>query len=409
MRRGKRAWRAMAGIGIATLAVASAITAVQTVGPEGGATAYGAPAPRAKQLAGGRARVCGHAARIREEPGPDRCARALLRARQPLRVLRDARRADALADEGQAGRATGAGAALRRPQPPAAPAGAKRAPGKVNYLRGKNSSKWQTQLARYQDIVYRDLWPNIDLRLHQKAGVAEVRVPRPSGCPHRGHPPGLRGRDRTWRSTPRAPCASRPASASCATRRPCPTSGSPASASPCTSRYVLERGGKAPRFAFAVGAYRHDRELVIDPGIQFTTFLGGGGNEIGAGIARRCRRQLVHRRHDAVARLPDDGRRVQAHRRGQQLRGRVRHEAEPARHRARLLDVRRRQQHGVRATASRSTAPATPTSPARRSRRTSRPRAARSTARATSRRTARAAAPTTPTASSSSSTRAARR
>ena len=171
MRRGKRAWRAMAGIGIATLAVASAITAVQTVGPEGGATAYGAPAPRAKQPSAPERAFAAMPLAFVENQRPDRPTRALLRARQPLRVLRDPRRAHALADEGQAGLATRAGTALPRPQTAhAAPVGAKRAPGKVNYLRGKNSSTWQTQLTRYQDIVYRDLWPNIDLRLHQKAG-----------------------------------------------------------------------------------------------------------------------------------------------------------------------------------------------------------------------------------------------
>ena len=41
----------------------------------------------------------------------------------------------------------------------------------VNYLRGSDSAGWQTRLARYGEIVYRDLWPGIDLRLHEQAGV----------------------------------------------------------------------------------------------------------------------------------------------------------------------------------------------------------------------------------------------
>jgi hypothetical protein len=39
------------------------------------------------------------------------------------------------------------------------------------------------------------------------------------------------------------------------------------------------------RVGFAVGRYRHDRDLIIDPGIQYTTFLGGSSHETGAGIA----------------------------------------------------------------------------------------------------------------------------
>ena len=53
------------------------------------------------------------------------------------------------------------------------------------------------------------------------------------------------------------------------------------------SRYVLQPGapGKAPRFAFAVDGYQPGHDLIIDPGIQFTTFLGGSSHEVGAGIA----------------------------------------------------------------------------------------------------------------------------
>ena len=54
---------------------------------------------------------------------------------------------------------------------------------------------------------------------------------------------------------------------------------------PVSSRFRLEGGGTKTRFAFSVGRHQHGHELVIDPGIQFTTFLGGNSNEIGAGIA----------------------------------------------------------------------------------------------------------------------------
>ena len=54
---------------------------------------------------------------------------------------------------------------------------------------------------------------------------------------------------------------------------------------PVQSGYALDRTGHRDRFAFATGDnYDRTRELIIDPGIQYTTFLGGGGDEIGAGI-----------------------------------------------------------------------------------------------------------------------------
>ena len=283
MRRGKRAWRAMAGLGIATLAVASAITAVQTVGPDGGAAAYGAPAPKAKQPSAPErafaamplAFVPNHGQtdpRVRYYALGNHYAFFATRDELMLSLTRD-KPASQLA------------LALRflGHDRHAAPVGAKRAPGKVNYLRGKSSSTWQTQLTRYQDIVYRDLWPNIDLRLHQKAGSLKYEF--------HVHP-GARIADirlaysgATGLSLD-AKGALRVATGLGVLRDSAPLSYQRIAGKRVAVRssYVLRRGGKAPRFAFSVGAFRHDRELVIDPGIQFTTFLGGGANEIGAGI-----------------------------------------------------------------------------------------------------------------------------
>ncbi|MFL5363948.1 MAG: SBBP repeat-containing protein [Myxococcales bacterium] len=50
--------------------------------------------------------------------------------------------------------------------------------------------------------------------------------------------------------------------------------------------YAVRGTGSAGRFAFTLGKnYDRGRELVIDPGIQFTTFLGGSADDDGAGIA----------------------------------------------------------------------------------------------------------------------------
>ena len=54
---------------------------------------------------------------------------------------------------------------------------------------------------------------------------------------------------------------------------------------PVESRYVLGGHGEQS-YGFAVGAgYDPDHELVIDPGLEYSTFLGGASHEIGAGIA----------------------------------------------------------------------------------------------------------------------------
>ena len=53
--------------------------------------------------------------------------------------------------------------------PGARPSGDKRAPGTANYLLGDDPSQWRTQVPGYSGVVYRDLWPGIDLKLRGQA------------------------------------------------------------------------------------------------------------------------------------------------------------------------------------------------------------------------------------------------
>ena len=42
--------------------------------------------------------------------------------------------------------------------------------GEVNYFRGSDASKWQTGLSRFTQVVYRELWPGIDLLMRVSRG-----------------------------------------------------------------------------------------------------------------------------------------------------------------------------------------------------------------------------------------------
>lgn len=165
--------------------------------------------------------------------------------------------------------------------PAAQPRGVERARGEINYLRGRDPAKWQTRVRHYGQVVYRDLWPRIDLWVRQQAGVLKYafRV-RPGGRPSdiRLAYAGARGLtlDSTGGLRIRTPLGvlrdSPPASYQ-------EISGARVQVG---SRYVLNRGRQ---FGFGVGTYRTDRDLLIDPGIEYTTFLGGSSHEIGTGIA----------------------------------------------------------------------------------------------------------------------------
>src|SRR5262249_54214851 len=46
-----------------------------------------------------------------------------------------------------------------------------RAPGEVNYFRGSDPTRWHTKLARYGHVLYRDLWPGVDMAVSAQAVV----------------------------------------------------------------------------------------------------------------------------------------------------------------------------------------------------------------------------------------------
>jgi hypothetical protein len=55
-------------------------------------------------------------------------------------------------------------------------------PGKVNVLRGKDPTKWQTDIRSYADVVYRDVYPGIDLVFSGERGeLTRKFVLRPEG------------------------------------------------------------------------------------------------------------------------------------------------------------------------------------------------------------------------------------
>ncbi len=156
-------------------------------------------------------------------------------------------------------------------------------PGEVNYLRGSDPSGWQTRLPRHAEVVYRDLWPRIDLVMRGEPGALkyEFRI-RPGGrlSDIRIDYDGAEG------VSIDADGALQIGTAMGLLRDAPPIAWQVHGGTrvPVDSRYVLNRGGDG--YTFAVGAnYSTDRELVIDPGLEYSTFLGGSSHDFGDGIA----------------------------------------------------------------------------------------------------------------------------
>ena len=171
---------------------------------------------------------------------------------------------------------------------------------------------------------------------------------------------------------------------------------------PVPSRYVLgddaDANGGSPSPSATTG---RDHELVIDPGVQYTTFLGGNSAETAAGIAVDAAGNAYIA---GTTQSPDFPTTAGAFNRtgaAQNFTDVFVTKLNPAGtalvYSTFVGGSDMEFGHGWP-----STRPATRTSPGRRSPRTSRPPAAPSTGASTSRRTARGARPTTPTTSSSS-------
>ena len=155
-------------------------------------------------------------------------------------------------------------------------------PGRHNHLIGKNPADWQIGLRAYQEIVYRDLWPGIDLAFRDDAGSLkyEFRVAPgadPSRIRLRYRGPRRLTLDRTGELHIHTALGilrdSRPLTYQTVGGRRVPVE----------SRYSLTRS--ATGYGFSIGAYDASRTLVIDPGLVYSTFLGGPSTDAGRAIA----------------------------------------------------------------------------------------------------------------------------
>ena len=160
------------------------------------------------------------------------------------------------------------------------------ATGEVSYFRGNDPARWQTGLPTYTQMVYQELWPGIDLVLRGQAGALkyEFRV-QPGGrledirLAYRGADAlAVDGSGGLRIGTPLGDL-----------RDSAPVTYQQIGGVrvPVTSRYALNpSAGRRHAYGFTVGAdYQRDHELIIDPGLAYSTLIGGASHETGVGIA----------------------------------------------------------------------------------------------------------------------------
>ena len=163
------------------------------------------------------------------------------------------------------------------------PKGAELAPGVINDLRGDDPTQWHTQIPQFRDVVYTDLWPGIDLRLREQSGVLKYEFHVAPGA----SPADVQlayGGAQSLAVDPEGGLQISTALGVLQDSSPVSYQDIDGVRQPVASRYVLGNGTDTGRFSFDVGQYRSDHELVIDPGVKFTTFLGGNSADNATGI-----------------------------------------------------------------------------------------------------------------------------
>jgi uncharacterized repeat protein (TIGR01451 family) len=161
----------------------------------------------------------------------------------------------------------------------AAASGLDQLPGKANYFRGNDPSKWHTGIPTYQKVKYTGVYPGVDLvyygnqgRLEHDFIVAPGADPSKIVLSFEGAQPRIdRHGDLCLTIDGSEVRFEKPVvyqAASGGKRR-------------VDGRYALAGN----RVRFELGAYDQSRGLTIDPLLAYASYLGGSGTDYGTGIA----------------------------------------------------------------------------------------------------------------------------
>ncbi len=157
--------------------------------------------------------------------------------------------------------------------------------GTVNYLKGDDPREWQTGLPTYGQLAYQGLWPGVDMSIRGASGTLKYEFKLAPGA----NPERIR----LAYAGAEGLSLSRGGNLSIRTRHGTLRDSAPRAWQqiggrkvPVQSRYSLNNGARgANAYGFELGAYDRSHPLVIDPGVVYSTYLGGTGTDLGNAIA----------------------------------------------------------------------------------------------------------------------------
>src|SRR5215208_5043282 len=155
--------------------------------------------------------------------------------------------------------------------------------GDVNYLVGDEQAQWHQKLPTHGELLYGGLWPGIDMAVRGEGGNLKYEFHLKPGSSVEDVRLGYRGAEGLKVGSGGELLVQTPLEI------PTLKDAAPVSYQriggervPVESRYKLKEDGG---YGFAVGAYDPRYPLVIDPELDYSTFLGGTDTDFGLGIA----------------------------------------------------------------------------------------------------------------------------
>ena len=188
------------------------------------------------------------------------------------------------ASKGNAGIAKQRQAALRMRLEGANPAaeieGVDEQPGKSNYFVGRDPGKWRTNVAGYGKVQYRSIYPGVDLIYYGKEQSVEYDFVVAAGADYRDIKLAIDGAMKL-RIDSRGDLVLTTRVGEVRQHKPLAYQEVDGERRAVSADYVLT--GKR-RVSFEVGAYDKGRPLVIDPILDYSTYLGGTDFDEGRSI-----------------------------------------------------------------------------------------------------------------------------
>jgi Beta-propeller repeat len=155
--------------------------------------------------------------------------------------------------------------------------------GKVNYLAGDDPTKWQQGLSPHGELLYGGLWPGIDMAVRGEEGKLKYEFHLKPGSSVGDVRLGYRGAEGLSVGSG-GELLVQTSLGILKDAAPVSYQRIGGERVPVESRYELKGDGG---YGFAVGAHDPRYPLIIDPGLDYSTFLGDTDSDAGLDIAVR--------------------------------------------------------------------------------------------------------------------------